>query len=149
MRAAVLACVFSVPSILSAAEPQTSVPPIPNNSVALSAQCRDAATHGLDSYFRDEFHAKEVVIDIEPVLASPTEYRPQRPVYYLWVRVSTPDARMYQTGVARVMTGEDLKCRVTGFLPKKEILASPELLATYFPSELIPTILSLAQTSQK
>jgi hypothetical protein len=149
MRVAVLACVFAATSPLGAAEPALSMPPVSYDSVALSSECRDAVMRDLDGYFRDEFHAKEVLIDIEPVLASPTEYRAQRPVYYVWLRVSTPDARNYQTGVARVMTGEDLKCRATGFIPRKEILASPTGLGEYFPEGLIPKILSLARTPQK
>ena len=143
MRVAVLACIFLAPSILGAAEPSTPTPPVPMNPRCLAEAKRD-----LDEYFRNEFHAREVFIDIEPVFVSRTKDS-QRPAYYLWLRVSTADAQMYQSGAARVTTGEDLKCNVTGFIPKKDILALRERLGTYFPPELVPKILLLAETPQK
>jgi hypothetical protein len=69
--------------------------------------------------------------------------------YYLWVRASTGDAKFYRTGIARVVTRVGSRCDVTGFISKDDILASPNKLETYFPRELIPKILSIAQTSQK
>jgi hypothetical protein len=43
----------------------------------------------------------------------------------------------------------DSKCDVTGFISKADILASRARLANYFPRELIPKILSFAETPQK
>jgi hypothetical protein len=143
------ALTFLIWSAISAAEPEVPRTLPPNDSNEPNGLCIADVKRELNDYFRKESHATEFYMSIEnlPLAVTSSDNVP-RP-YYLWVRASTQNAKFYRTGVARVVTRVNSKCDVTGFISKAEILASRKRLETYFPPELIPRILSIADTPQK
>jgi hypothetical protein len=152
MRGAAFASILTASAAACATEPDTSSSLPSNGGAEPTSECRAEAKRELEDYFRGEFRGQEAFLDIEYLRADTGPHDTAAPAYYLWVRASTRDARIYyRTGAARVVIATDFKCNVAGFIPKADILvlASRGQMETYFPPKLIPKILSKAETAQK
>jgi hypothetical protein len=145
MRLSALALVTFAPAAAGAA--QLDAPPTVPQVRSVKEMCVLEAKRELSNYFRKEFQA-EAFVDMQQI-SSAARSDEVPPAFYFWVRASTEDAKQYRAGTVRVVMRVDSKCDVTGFISKADILASRARLAAFFPADLIPKILWLAETPQK
>ncbi len=89
---------------------------------------------------------KDCRVEYELLRNGPTQTGLSYPKYYLWARCFKND-KLATEGAVRVETIEQDSFHVTHFLSGKEILASPDDVATIFPAALANKIIEKARHS--
>ena len=84
-----------------------------------------------------------VTLDYELLRDGPSQTGIAYPKFYLWVTVAKPE-KLVVDGVARVAAIEKKGFQVTVFIPRADIIANPDILASVFPQSLLDKVRSKA-----